>query len=229
MSGFRRYLAARNCAQQPFDDDSFVTLQPFLDDALVLDQGARDDPAPFDGVFAGNEEDGLQLIHYDVLTDRLLRIEHNLFVDNAMVGIGMMDGAETEEDFRAASIPEPIYIFNNTFVNNDYGITGGDSTVVVNNLFVGHDTNAVTNVDGNSALAFNLFFDNGTDNSGSNVDADSTVLADPLLDADLRPLPGSPAIDAGTASYDWQGMTVLDLAAGDYNGNAPDLGATESP
>ena len=176
-----------------------------------------------------NSEDGIQLIHYDVLTNRLLRIEYNTFEDNAFAGIGMMDGANTTEDFRAASIPEPIYIFNNTFVANDHGITGGDNTVVVNNLFVGHATLAVKNVDANSALAFNLFFNNASDNADSNVDAGSTLLADPLLDANLVPSPGSPAIDAGTAAYVWQAMTVLDLAADAYSGNAPDIGALESP
>jgi hypothetical protein len=175
----------------------------------------------------GNDEDGIQLIHYDVLTDRFVEISHNYIHDNIDAGVGMMDGQVTREDFRAASIPETIYIFDNTFSNNSHGITGGDNTVVVNNIFVGHSVVAVKNVDGGSELAFNLFFDNGTDHTGSNVDVGTSVFLDPLLAPDLRLLAGSPAIDAGTALYAWQGITVLDLPSSDYSGAAPDLGAFE--
>ena len=175
----------------------------------------------------GNGEDGIQLIHYDVPTNRFFQIAYNYIHDNVDAGIGMMDGEETTEDFRAASIPERINIFNNTFANNSHGITGGDNTVVLNNIFVAHPVIAVKNVDSNSALAFNLFFNNGTDNSGSNVDVGSSVFADPGLTANLELPPGSPAIDAGTALYVWQGITVLDLPASAFSGTAPDMGAFE--
>ena len=174
----------------------------------------------------GND-DGIQLIHYDVLTNRFFEITYNYIYDNLDAGIGMMDGAVTKEDFRAADIPELIYIFNNTFANNSHGITGGDNTVVLNNIFVDHPVIAVKNVDANSELANNLFFNNGTDNSGSNVDVGSSVFADPFLTANLELPLGSPAIDAGTAFYVWQGMTVLDLLSGAFSGAAPDIGAFE--
>jgi parallel beta-helix repeat protein len=176
----------------------------------------------------GNGEDGIQLIHYDVPANRFFEISYNYIYDNADVGIGMMDGSVTREDFRAASIPERINIFSNTFANNSHGITGGDNTMVLNNIFVSHSAIAVKNVDANSELAHNLFFNNGTDNSGSNVDVGSSVFADPLLDPKLELSAGSPAIDAGTALYVWQGETVLDLPATAYSGAAPDIGAFRS-
>jgi chitodextrinase len=175
----------------------------------------------------GNGEDGIQLIGYDVPTDRFFEISRNTIYDNVDAGIGMMDGATSTEDFRAASLPERINIVGNTFANNRYGITGGDNTVVLNNIFVGHPAIAVKNVDGSSELAYNLFYGNGIDNSGSNGDAGSSVFADPLLDANLELLAGSPAIDAGTAHYVWQTETVLDLAPDAYAGSAPDMGAFE--
>ncbi len=175
----------------------------------------------------GNGEDGIQLIWYDTPTDRFFEISYNYIYDNVDVGIGMMDNSTTSEDFRAASIPERINVFNNTFSNNSHGITGGDNTVVLNNIFVGHPVIAVKNVDGNSELAYNLFYNNGTDNSGSNVDGGSSVFADPLLTANLELQAGSPAIDAGTAFYVWQTETVLDLPASAYSGAAPDMGAFE--
>ena len=175
----------------------------------------------------GNGEDGIQLIHYDVPTNRFFEITHNYIYDNADAGIGMMDQATTREDFRAASIPETIYVFNNTFARNSHGITGGDNTVVLNNLFTDHSVIAVKNVDGGSELAFNLFFNNGTDHGGSNVDVGRSVFADPLLGQTLELLAGSPAIDAGTARHVWRGVTVLDVPGGGYVGAAPDVGAFE--
>jgi hypothetical protein len=175
-----------------------------------------------------NGEDGIQLIHYDVPTNRFFEITHNYIYDNADAGIGMMDGEITDEDFRAADIPERINILNNTFVNNDHGITGGDNTVALNNIFVGHPAIALKNIDSNSVLAFNLFFNNGSDNSGSNVDIGSSLFVDPELTTDLELPPGSPAIDAGTPLYVWQGTTVLDLAPSAFSGEAPDIGAFES-
>jgi chitodextrinase len=175
----------------------------------------------------GNGQDGIQLIHYDVLTNRFFEITHNFIYNNTYAGIGMMDGSDTMEDFRAASIPETIYIFNNTFANNSHGITGGDNTVVLNNIFVDHPAIAVKNVDANSELASNLFFNNGTDNSGSNVNVASSVFSNPFLTESLELPPGSPAIDAGRAFYVWQGTTVLDLPPGAFFGSAPDMGAFE--
>jgi hypothetical protein len=175
----------------------------------------------------GNGEDGIQLIHYDVPTDRFLEISHNYIYENRDVGIGMMDGEVTTEDFRAADIPETIYVFNNTFSGNSHGITGGDNTVVVNNIFADHSVIGVKNVDGSSALAFNLFFSNGTDHSGSNVDEATSIYANPLLTSDLAVQAGSPAIDAGTAVYVWRTLTVLNLPSSAYTGAAPDVGAFE--
>ena len=52
--------------------------------------------------------------------------------------------------------------------------------------------------------------------------------ADPLLDAEYQLQPGSPAIEAGTAHFEWNGEIVLDLPAGAFSGSAPDLGAYEA-
>ena len=50
----------------------------------------------------GNGEDGIQLIGYNVQTNRFLEIAHNYIHHNTDAGIGMMDGATSIEDFRAA-------------------------------------------------------------------------------------------------------------------------------
>lgn len=53
-----------------------------------------------------------------------------------MVGLGMMDGGESVEDYRAAIIPERIFLINNTFSGNPYAVTGGDKLIAINNLFI---------------------------------------------------------------------------------------------
>jgi hypothetical protein len=179
-------------------------------------------------IISGNGEDGIQLIDYADLSDRVFFIERNLFENNAMVGLGLMDDGTTTEDYRAASIPERIHVFNNTFVGNPYGITGGDNLVALNNLFVNASNMATKEIDGSSIAAYNLFWNNGTDDQGSNIDHSSSLYADPLLDSAYHLQQGSPAIDAGTAHFEWQGETVLDLDNSVYSGAAPDIGRYES-
>jgi hypothetical protein len=178
-------------------------------------------------IISGSGEDGIQLIDSADLSDRVFLIERNLIKDSAMVGLGLMDNEETIEDFRAASIPERIHLFNNTFVDNDHGLTGGDNLIALNNIFVGSTNMALKNVDGGSIAAYNLFWGNGIDTQNSNVDTATTILEDPRLDGNYRPIPGSPPIDAGTAFFTWNSEIVLDLQPGAYAGVAPDLGAYE--
>jgi hypothetical protein len=135
----------------------------------------------------------------------------------------------TREDFQAASLAERIYLFHNTIVGNDHGVTGGDNAIALNNLFAHNARVGLKGMNGGSIAAYNLFFANGQDLVDSNTDAATTVGADPLLDGDLHPTRRSPAIDAGTAFFEWNSEVVLNRAPGDYAGVAPDLGAFEAP
>jgi len=181
-----------------------------------------------DNIIAGNREDGIQLIDYPDVSDRVFLIERNLIHGNRMAGLGLMDNAETNEDFRAASIPERIYLINNTIVDNPYGVSGGDNLIALNNIFLNSTTLALKNVDAHSVAAYNLFWNNAVDSQSSNVDSNSTLFADPLLDAEYQLQPGSPAIEAGTAHFEWNGEIVLDLPPSAFSGSAPDLGAYEA-
>jgi hypothetical protein len=171
-------------------------------------------------------EDGLQLIDYTGLSPRRFRIEGNVFAHNAMARLGITC-ANTVETFEGCPMPEPVRLVNNTFVGNDHGLVGGADLIGVNNLFAGNTTLGAKNVAGASLLAESLFFGNGTDRSGVNLDAASTLLADPLLTSAFRLQDGSPAIDAGAASFELGGELIVDLAPSDYGGAAPDLGALE--
>ena len=171
--------------------------------------------------------DAIQIIDYSAQANRKFVIEYNLIRNSGFVGLGLMDNGETIEDFRAASMPERIHVFNNTFDSNTYGITGGDNLIALNNVIVNSTILGMKGVDGDSIAAYNLFWNNAVDEQTSNLDLATTLFADPLLDAEGILSPGSPAIDAGTDFFAWLGETVLDLPASEYLGNAPDLGAYE--
>jgi len=176
---------------------------------------------------ANNQDDGIQLIDYPKVTPRVFLIERNIIVDNGKVGIGLMDKGKTFEDFRGAPIPERIMVYDNTFSGNPYGLTGGANLIAINNIFANSSQAAMKNVQSGSIAAHNLFWANNIDYENCSYDPATTFSGDPLLDAAYQPASGSPAIDAGTAHFVWNGETVLDIAPEHYSGSAPDLGHTD--
>src|SRR3990172_47784 len=177
-------------------------------------------------VITGNREDGIQFIDYSDSSSRLLRVERNLFRDNAKVGVSVIAAGptDTSEDYGGPAMPEHLFVFNNTFVGEHYGIVGGANAVVLNNIFTGTEVSALRRVGVNSIASHNLFWNGAGVFEESNVDLTTSLLVDPLLAADHTLLAGSPAIDAGTASFQWQGQTVLDMQPASYLGSAPDMG-----
>jgi len=221
LDGSVDIVIADNIIRNNGDDGIEIRMQSYA--GPVLDIIIRNN------LISGNDEDGIQIIDYSDLSDRFILIEGNLIENNAMAGLGLMDNGDTSEDYRAASIPEPIHVFNNTFSGNNHGLTGGDNLIALNNLFVNSTVLAMKNVDGDSIAAYNLFWNNATHEQGSNLDLATTLIdADPLLGAEFQLQPGSPAIDAGTSYFKWLGETVLDLSPDQFKGTAPDLGAYES-
>jgi hypothetical protein len=189
------------------DDGIEIRLHPYTGPTLEITIQSN--------VIEGNGEDGIQLVDYDGLSSRRFRIQGNLIRASAKVGLGLMCCGNTKEDIQGASVPEPIVVYNNTFAENPYAITGGDNLTAPNNIFLGSSQAGIKNVAGASSVAHSLLWQNGVDAQTSNVDA-TTIVADPLLDSSWRPRPGSPAIDAG-----------VDVGL-PYAGAAPDLGAYET-
>ena len=171
----------------------------------------------------GSDEDGIQIIDYFEDTNRTITIARNLIRNSTMAGIGLMDNGETKEDFRAASIREWIEVFHNTLVENDHGISGGDNLIALNNVFQGHVL-ALKRVDADSVASFNLFWNNEANSRNSNVVRATSVVGDPLLDGEFHLRSGSPAIDAGTARFEWRGEVVMNQSPSSYQGAAPDIG-----
>jgi len=179
-----------------------------------------------------NNSDGIQLIRDWVgseppASNRVLTFEKNLIYNNRQAGLGLMDDMLTNEDYRGASLNERIYLFNNTIINNNYGISGGDNLVAVNNIIANSKTKGVSNVDGDSTLGYNLLWNNVINSTASNVDEATSLHTNPLLNANFGLLLGSPALDTGTDHFEFMGSTVLDYPPGSYYGTAPDRGWAE--
>ena len=178
-------------------------------------------------IIKDNAEDGIQLIQTaGVVSDRVFRIEGNLITGNAFAGLGL--STQTIQNFEGADLEERVLVTNNTFVSNNHGITGGNNLIALNNLFVNTTNIALKRVDGTSIAVYNLFFGNGQDVSETNIDTSFDVNQDPLLDVNDEITASSPAIDAGTASYQHNGETVLVIPASAFNGTAPDMGHIET-
>jgi hypothetical protein len=208
-----------NTIQNNGDDGIEIRLQPYTGPTVsVVIRNNR---------IEGNDEDGIQLISYDVLTSRTYWIDGNLILNNRMAGLGIMCCQNTVENFQGANMKERVGVFDNTFVGNDYGITGGDSVIAINNIFAGCLHTGLKNVDAGSIATHNLFHGNATDHTQSNVDLATTLYADPMLLADYEPASASPAIDAGIASYARNGVLVWSRPSTEFFGPAPDLGAVE--
>lgn len=171
--------------------------------------------------------DGIQIIDYYTDTNRKFVIERNLFLNNKMAGIGFQCCQNTKEEFQAAPVKEEVKVFNNIFIGNNHGVSGGANIFILNNIFQGHVLGIKNSVE-NSIAAHNLFWNNTENYAGSNVDLNTMVVQDPLFDANYNLQEGSPAIDYGTANYVHNGITVLEYSPESYQGNNPDLGAYES-
>lgn len=218
------------------DNESFSTIERNVirdngDDGIEIRMQSYSGPLLTtiirDNTISGNGEDGIQLISYDQKTSRYIRIERNLILDNAMAGLGMMCCSNTVEDYQGASVLERVDLFHNTLSGNDHGVTGGDSLVALGNLIVNSTNIGLKNADAGSVASHNLFFANGTNHTGSNVNVGTSLFSNPQLQPDETLAASSPAIDEGATSFTWHGLVVWNAPAGSYAGAAPDLGAKE--
>lgn len=178
-------------------------------------------------LFAGNREDGLQLIDYPGKSPRTIRVERNVFVNNAMVAIGSMEDGNTKENFAGAPLMEQVFVINNTILNHPIGITGGDNFILLNNVIVNSKRAALRRVHGDSAAGRNLLWNNEADAEECDLPPDAFIAKDPLLDEQHQPQRGSPCIDGGLAQFKYQGDSLV-LSAESFRGAAPDVGAKES-
>ena len=182
-------------------------------------------------------EDSLQIMDYDNFSNRRYILQRNVFRNAGKAGIGIMVADITNQNYSAAAMPEPLYAVNNTFINNDAGISGGANLIAINNIFSGQKTFDLKAVGGKSKVINSVFAATPKLQGTNNLDNATTKIGDPKLDASLVPQAGSLAIDAGIASYShtytFNGQNINDTvvsyqAGSDYIGSAPDSGWKES-
>jgi len=212
----RSFLIAYNELTNSGDDGIEIHLYPHSGTMMHYDI--------HDNLLWGAREDGLQLIDYDDKSDRTFDVYRNIFRDIRDVAIGSMTGV-TLEDFQGSPIKERVNIYNNYFSNNGYHITGGDNMIVLNNIFEAASGIALHRVKTDSIADYNLFYSNGSDISDSLTGSNNLYNTDPLRENDFTLQTGSPAIDAGTASYAHQGNAVFQSST--YVGLSPDIGRYE--
>jgi len=170
-------------------------------------------------------EDAIQLIDYPDDSDRKIIISHNVIDGTKMAAIGCTSEGIGKEDYEGASLPEPVIVHNNTFVDNHYGICGGDAMAVVNNIFWRTKKTALKKVDGESVITHNLFWKNGQQTDSSNTHKASMFHVPPQLTDDYHLAAGSPCIDAGVALVQLRGD--VHSFEPQHRGAAFDLGAFE--
>ncbi len=145
-----------------------------------------------------NAEDGIQFVDYPGLSHRSYLVISNVIAGNQQAGIGLMGEAQSKETYEGADVPEPILVINNVMDGNEYGISGGDNMQVLNNIIMHTKAWAISKVNGNSTVAYNILWKNQQDYTDTNLNIKTTIFADPMLSSHYIPDTDSPAIRAGT-------------------------------
>lgn len=179
----------KNIIRNNGDDGIEIRLQKYAGETLNYNIS--------NNLIINNGEDGIQIIDYPDISDRIITIWNNVISSSSMAGIGFMADGNTKENYEAAKIDEPIYIYNNTLLKNTYGICGGGNTVILNNLIAETEHTALKGVNGNSVVAnLNLYL-NGKDFSDSNIDGKTVSRVDPKLQENYFLPVESPLLNKG--------------------------------
>ncbi len=183
----------------------------------------------------GSGESGIQVIDYQGNSFREFCIHHNVFVNCRGAGVSCMyqEKDDSKEVYRGSLMEEQAFVYNNTFISGNVGITVSPRLIVLNNLFANLRTRGiergiyVNDANDRSMFDFCLFYGN-PQNADTGVRLGGRILTDrdPQLAGNQELRDGSPCIDAGTAEYR-AGETVFRIPASEYAGKAPDLGAKE--
>ncbi len=183
----------------------------------------------------GSGESGIQLIDYQDDSYREFFIHNNIFRNCMGAGVSCMyqEKDNTSEVYKGSLMVEKAFVFNNTFVKCNYGLTISPGLIILNNIFVnlltkGIERGVYVNDDNdNSIVDYCLFYNNPT-HYDPDVKIDSNILEDkdPLLNDNFELREGSPCINAGIDHFRW-GKTTFKAPTSDYIGSKPDLGAKE--
>ncbi|MFL7870757.1 MAG: PKD domain-containing protein, partial [Anaerolineales bacterium] len=142
------------------------------------------------------------------------------FVNNTITG----NSVENSSGDYSVKEGGGIYTYNSnpTFVNTLLWNNAPEELFAADYGFVSTYVIAYSDVQGGQAGIVT--------NNSVNVNWEAgNIDSDPLFNTDFTLQENSPAVDAGTAYFEWNGNVLVNLTSGEYNGNAPDMGALESP
>ena len=175
-------------------------------------------------------QSGIQLVDYAGDSKRAFQIYGNLFLNCEGSGVSIMANEHSDENFEGSDMVENVIVYNNTFYGCNHGMTLSPKAIVLNNIFSdclkGVAKGKYISSDNDKTLVdYCLFFKNQSDYDNGIAKGSNIIEQDPnFKDTKTFELSvGSPAVDAGTATY----ADVLKIPDGAYKGRAPDLGAKE--
>lgn len=108
--------------------------------------------------FKDNQSNGIQIIDYETVTDRIFKIEENTFIESGYNEISFSDNQVTTPSFDIGEISEPVMIFSNVFYPSVYSFTGsGENTKFENNFIYNASGDGAINSTNNFAPGSNFF------------------------------------------------------------------------
>lgn len=179
-------------------------------------------------IISKNGEDGIQIIDYPDSSDREIYIFSNIINQTAMAAIGCMADGNTRENYEAASIPEPIFVVNNTLADNYFGISGGDNMVVINNIILNTKRTALHGIDNRSVIQNNCLWNNETHHKNTNWNHLSNYIFDPGLDEDFYPAGENPALNKGLLKFVYKDKCIIDMLSKDRKLKSRRVGAYQT-
>jgi parallel beta-helix repeat protein len=195
------------------------------------------------GVVSGSEI--ADCMEYGIhLYNTSFKITGNIFWNNLWNGIHCQDNpldtvcynivTQSNSGIRCSGL-SPVF-YNNTIVDNNYFgfyLYYNSTPVILNTIINDNPSDFYIAAPGvNAVIAFSLLNNSSlppeVTNAGGNLFNVDPLFVD-YLNGDFNLEEGSPCIDAGTAYFEWNNQTIIHLLPQSYNGNAPDMGALESP
>lgn len=181
----------------------------------------------------------IYLYHCDAL------IKNNVFNNNSVQAYGNV-GTHSRGGAIYSRYSNPTLV-GNTIYGNDASGAGPEggaiyvssgNVVSVNNILWGNTPEEVSIFSYGTGSILFAYSDVEGGEAGIAVDnsiiywQEGNISSDPLFTniegGDFSLQDNSPAMDAGTAYYEWQGNIIINLDASEYEGSAPDMGGIES-